>query len=423
MGDAHDAFAYQEAARFQYDLYRYWRAVRETGALAIGTRGYLALAAFRKLVGKLASDALEDITTDSGEAHAPRLLFVRRLLERLDLLVIGPELRLCAADPTVMAAFLDLSLAERLRRCVRVWVAGGWWADNLDKRRPLPALRAPAPPRIALARRHLLQDLLALAPGARHPIPTLLLDGRSTLVAGSSGLASSRGARAGASEGVTERAALLGPLCWLGLVAPAGREPTQATDATPGGCHATPALDALRGSEASADLVEQRGRIVIQANFEIVAYPPLAAPPTFILDCCAEPRGVERAARYALTRHSLAGARRLGWPSGAVAARLTALAGGSLPQNVVATLTDWDRQADRVALLRPATLLEVRDATLLDALLRDGQSTAWVVRRLTPHAALIQERHLDEVRGWLLRHGEMPALVGRSEEATPGQDE
>lgn len=418
----------ETAVRFQYDLYRYWRATRGMGMLTPGVRGYLALPTFRKLAVRLSAGAATGIDGETGEPFAPRMLFLRRLLERLDLLTHGVDHRLRAADPIVMAAYLELPLAERLRQCVRMWVAGGWWPDAPDPRRPLPSLRAPAVPRVAVARRHLLHDLLALPPEARKPVPAPPLAAHPPPAAGSFRRTAPVIAHSLTWEGATERAALLGPLRWLGVVAPDNPDEsgTAHGDSAPfDACRAAWALDALRSPATDVDLAEPHGRIVIQPNFEIVAYPPHAAPMIFALDCCAEPRGEERAARYALSRGALARARRLGWPSGAVAARLAALADGALPQNVAATLADWDRQADRLALRRRVTLLEAGDAALLDALLRDVQAAAWVVRRIAPHAALIHERHIEAVRGWLLRHGELPALVGRADEAAQdlGADE
>src|SRR6185437_14520569 len=106
----------------------------------------------------------------------PRRYFLRRLLERLGLLraltesteAAGPaetprqaEGRLVAADPTVMARFLAHPLAERLRICVRLWVAGGWWADGKPGDAPSSphGLHTPAQPRVALARRRLVEGL------------------------------------------------------------------------------------------------------------------------------------------------------------------------------------------------------------------------------------------------------------------------
>src|SRR6185437_6022106 len=109
---AHDANELDAAARFQYDLYRYWRAIHGLGALALGARGYLALPAFRRLAAQLSVGAADSIDGDTGEPFAPRMLYLRRLLERLDLLLPGADHRLRAADPAVMAAYLELPLAE-----------------------------------------------------------------------------------------------------------------------------------------------------------------------------------------------------------------------------------------------------------------------------------------------------------------------
>ena len=412
--EASDTLGTIAAARFQRELYQYWRAVRVAGGLALGARGYLTLAAWRRLVNLLPPGVADHTGGDEpGEARHPRLVFCRRLLERLDLLERRESSRLVAANPVVMAAYLEHPLAERVRGAVRLWVAGGWWLDLLDPARPLPALRAPAPPRVALARRHLLHDLLTLEPGAvlGLPVPPLSAGHAATTRAGARRSGRRRAGRVAspaAWEGETERAALLGPLRWLGLVVVAEGEGGQSE---PWFCQATRALDALR-EPPTAPVEESGGRIVIQPNFDIVAYPPHTAPALYALDVCADAHGVEHAARYTLTRRGLARARRMGWPSGSVVVRLEALAGGVLPQNVAATLRDWDRQVDRLLLRRAVTLVEVRDAALLDGLQHDRHGAGWVVRRLTPRAALIDEQHIASVRAWLLRQGEMPALKG-----------
>src|SRR5260221_12643218 len=60
------------------------------------------------------------------------------------------EGRLVAARRDVMARFLAQPVGERLRLCVRVWVAGGWWPDHLDPRVAPPRPLGPAPPRLPL---------------------------------------------------------------------------------------------------------------------------------------------------------------------------------------------------------------------------------------------------------------------------------
>ena len=72
--------------------------------------------------------------------------------------------------------------------------------------------------------------------------------------------------------------------------------------------------------------------------------------------------------------------------------------------------------ASRLRLTEGATLLEVPTAQTLDALLADRAGAAWVLRRLTPTAALIHPDDAPHARAWLLRRGHLPAMV----EATDG---
>jgi hypothetical protein len=81
------------------------------------------------------------------------------------------------------------------------------------------------------------------------------------------------------------------------------------------------------------------------------------------------------------------------------------------PENVRVTLRDWQRQGERLHAVENATVLEVDDATLLDALLADGAGRGWIERRLSATAALLAPGHSADVRAWLLRHGELPATV------------
>ena len=102
-------------------------------------------------------------------------------------------------------------------------------------------------------------------------------------------------------------------------------------------------------------------------NLTLVAYAPLTAPALLALDTCAERQALETTARYTLTRAAFA---RAGWGADATAERLHALTGAALPQNVRATLADWERHVERLRLTRDARVLTVEDAAVLDALLR-----------------------------------------------------
>jgi hypothetical protein len=456
----------EAAAVFQCDLYRYWRVVAAAGGFALGRGHQLSRPALRRLREDLSPGVIGDEPT-LAEVDDRRLFFTRRLLERLGLLREDDAGRLVAGERSAMARYLALPFAERLRLGVKLWVAGAWWADLERGSREPARLMAPAPPRIALARRRaqqLLGDLpvgaaLVLPPPAPFPGGTgrragprsagawaatsRQRDARTTesgfgTAQGrppSPGLAGARselglvggedaGLGADAPDADLVRAALTGPLCWLGFLVPdpaAGAATGGAPNAgwaggdMPAGVagarwRTTGAAAALRMEHGAGTLSEPMGRVVAQPNFEIVALPPLAAPTLCALDTCAEPRGGDRAASYALTRQSFAAACQAGWAPNVVVDRLEAVTGTALPQNVRATVADWARRAERLRLRSGVVALEVRDAETLRALLADPRAAEWVERRVAPRVALIRAPDVAAVRAWLLRRGVMPAV-------------
>ena len=164
--------------------------------------------------------------------------------------------------------------------------------------------------------------------------------------------------------------------------------------------------------DEAAALVEQHGRIVAQADLTLIAYPPLTAPALHTLDSCAERDALDQTARYRLTRAALAAARSCQqWQAADVAARLEVLTGTTLPTNVRVTLGDWERHVERLRLTPDVSILTVEDAALLDALLADRATAAWVERRLAPTVALLAPDALPHARRWLLKRGHLPAVL------------
>lgn len=412
---AHAPPGLDEAATFQRDLYLYWRELLAADGFPLTTRGFIvrpALRRVRSLLGRIAPASGDDRAADRSEGEDARLLYLRRLLERLRLVNITPEgTRLTAAEPAQMARYLAHSLPERLRICARLWVAGAWWPDVRDAADPLPPLLAPAPPRVALARRrvfellgmHTVGDELTVAAAAR--VPASAGAKRARLLGRKR--ASQRDesvSRQEDADGEVLRAALLGPLKWMGFVVPAADD---AADVQV--CHVGLPVAAVNPAADITRLIEPTGRLVVQADLSLVAYPPLAAPLLLTLDTCAECVALDVVARYRLTREAANGARASGWTAGDIISRLEALAGASLPPNVVTILADWERQNERLRLTPAVTTLHVREPAVLDRLLADRTARDWVDRRLTPTVALLDPAHAMRVRAWLLRHGEVPA--------------
>lgn len=436
------------AIDFQRDLYLYWWAVRAIGGLPLTTRGYIARPALRRLREQWPTQGIPGASAkEPSEQEDPRQYFIRRLLERLGLLRIatpalegrgdaaqansrgrdagnplparrrmaermpsreGAGVLLVAAEPAMMARFVAHPLAERLRICTRLWVAGGWWPDGKPTGEAL-GLHAPLPPRIAVTRRRLVELLAASQPGSPMELPGVnaATDYAPRIVGATAATATHRKPHDIAEERQqTMRAALNGPLRWLGLVTRG--------EATPGSVAwlATAAALALRNDpDAITALVQETpGRVVIQPNLSIIAYPPLTAPTLLMLDGCAGRGAFDRVAHYTLTRETVTRAQQSGWSDDEIARRLEELSGTPLPGTVRVRLADWTRAASRIRLTEHATLLSTTTPAVLDALLANQTTSRWVERRLGPTLALIAADHLEAVRRWLLAHGELPAV-------------
>src|SRR5258706_7799589 len=73
-----------EAVRFQRDLYLYWQCVGAASGLALTSKLYVSRPALRRVRARLAAaDGALAPTQDVPEGDDARLLYLRRLLERL----------------------------------------------------------------------------------------------------------------------------------------------------------------------------------------------------------------------------------------------------------------------------------------------------------------------------------------------------
>jgi hypothetical protein len=112
-------------------------------------------------------------------------------------------------------------------------------------------------------------------------------------------------------------------------------------------------------------------------------------------------------------------ARRRHWSATSLIQRLESESGAPLPENVRVTLDDWERQAERLRVTPNVRLLEVRESSLLDALLADITMASHIRQRITSLAAIVSSEGVADVRAWLLRHGELPAVKDMGAKGTP----
>ena len=153
------------------------------------------------------------------------------------------------------------------------------------------------------------------------------------------------------------------------------------------------------------------GRVVGQANFELVALSPPTPSERLVLGLTCEPVP-EQAHVFRLTRKSVRAGERSGVLDGGVTAALERLA-GELPQNLSRSLADWTSSVRPLLRLRTAMMLDTGDATTADALLA-GELAAHVVERLGPSQLAIRAADVKTVEAVLRRAGhELDAGIDR----------
>ncbi len=416
------------ALALQRTLYLYWSLVEITReGLQIVSSGLLSRSALRLVVGQLSpKSSLEQIR---AENEVPHLLFIRLLMLKLGLLYN----RRGALYAAPAEDFFSLPLLERARRCYRLWLETPFWNELCYLPdvivRPLPNPLDSAHEEVIRSRQAIAERVLSEQPGAWCEFPAFIA--RTKLYIPYLLFPRQYGSRAdrysiGSNpygydfrlrrgwlthregwhmvEGGFIRAVVGGPLHWLGLVETNSMENPGAFRLIPGA--------SLITSETPSDINEPPGgRLIVQPNFELVALAPVSESLLIKLDRFAERTRLEHIAQYRLTKASVTRAITLGLHAETIQQTLEQAAGGEIPQNVQYSLVEWERQARRIELWRGATLLEVDDPTLLDALFADEGTSSLLGRRLTPSLAEVAPHGLSAVQEALWRRNYLPALA------------
>jgi hypothetical protein len=158
-------------------------------------------------------------------------------------------------------------------------------------------------------------------------------------------------------------------------------------------------------------VVSPPGRIICQANFELVALSrPTPSQALVLAVACEAVPG--QAHVFKLTRKSAQAAQRSGVLRDGLIAALEQLA-GELPQNVARSLRDWTASVHRALRLRTALILDAGDSATADALLA-GDLASHVVERLGPAQLAIDGADVKAVEKALRRAGhELDAGIDR----------
>ena len=416
-------------------LYHYWSVVSEAReGLPLLNNGLLSRSALRSVQARMAEDADDAVR---NENESPRLLFLRLLAMKLGLL--REQQGTLQAAPA--EAYFALPFHERARRCYQLAVEGVFWnemaylpAINV---KPGPELLAEAHPEVVRSRQVVLERVLQETSGTWIDLSTFIA--RTRLYAPALLFPRHQGSRMDRYsnecnpygwdfrlqrgwlthregwylvEGGFIRSVIEGVLSWLGIVEIDARE-------HPGAFRLLPAGRALL-REGEQALEQPEGRLVVQPNFELVAMAPVSESLLLALDRFAEREQLEYVAHYRLTRGSVTRAIQRGYLIEDMLRTLEVAADGTLPQNVRYSLLEWERQARRVEIWREATLMEVADSALLDALLADQETRLLFGRRLSPTLVEVAPGKLSQAQEVLWEREQLPAVT---RVGMPGREE
>jgi hypothetical protein len=144
------------------------------------------------------------------------------------------------------------------------------------------------------------------------------------------------------------------------------------------------------------------GRLVCQANFELVALAPPSPAERLVIALTCD-RVADQDHVFRLTRESVRAAERCGILAGGALATIERIA-GELPQNVKRSLAGWTGSVRRPLKLRSALLLDAGDVETAEALLA-GPVAAHVVERIAPTQLAIRGSAIGAVRDALRAEG------------------
>ena len=416
---------------FQRTLYLYWSmlaAMRE--GLGLVNNGLLSRSALRHVTEVMGNKLrVEQVRS---ETDVPRLLFIRQLLMKLGLL----QERRGTIYAAPAEAFFALPLIERARRCYQLYRETPLWNELLYlpevNVRPGPAPLDPAHEEVVRSRQTVVErathesfgqwhDISAFIARTKLYIPYLLFPrqygSRAERYSSSSNpygwdFRLRRGwltHREGwhMVEGGFIRTVLTGPLHWQGIV-------DLDHEDHPGMFRMQPGAATILSPETPIGEEIPWGRLIVQPNFELVALAPVSELLLVTLDRFADRVSLEHIAQYRLTKASVTRAIQAGLRAETIQEQLERAAGGEIPQNVRYSLQEWDRQARRVELWQGATLVEVNDADLLDALFANEEIRPLFGRRLSPLLAEVAPYQLPAVQETLWKRNYLPAMTEAS---------
>jgi hypothetical protein len=167
-------------------------------------------------------------------------------------------------------------------------------------------------------------------------------------------------------------------------------------------------------------LPEEAGRVVVQPNFRIFAFDPIADRILAQLDTFATRLNAERAIEYEITRDTVYRAMLGGQSVESIKSWLVKVSGNPIPQNVERSLDEWQAAYDRITIRRHVAVIQAASPELLDSLLANQAINAAILGRLSPTLAMADAAKVDAVEQALLELDELPVRASRAGEIPPG---
>jgi hypothetical protein len=377
------------------------------------------------------------------ESAAPRLHFIRLLLQELGLLIQDPtEVRISHKRAQV-PEFWRQSVEDRARAALDAYVGMRGWTEWSG-----PDI-SPFDLDLAQARRTLLEQLRLLEPMSWVPVdrflsrlatvvPRLLFDSRTShlLRASDERPASIKGQDRSltAIQAAFVDHALSGPLHWMGLLDTTSEEDRLLAFRV--NFSAAPVLDIPLGPEATGrrgnggeEELDAEYKVIVQPNFQIFALGPVPADILARLEMFADRIKADRSAmEYLLSRQTVYRGQQDGVLVQEIVAFLEQNSSVPLPQNVLRTLREWGQRHERIVFHRSVSLLQAVTPDLLEELWDDAALQMHFQRRLTPTVALIRGGRWAAVQEALLKRQMLPAssqdgdpCVGRVQTTEDGE--
>lgn len=423
-----------DPALFLRDLYLYWDFARrnEVDILNSGFVGKRALKAINDVL--LVRDPLLDEAR--REDQTGRLYLLRQLLEALNLVRVKQgRLKPATQNGLQIPPFWQKSPPEQLREILGCWQKLGGFQDVISDQFEQYGANFTG------ARQAVLEGLKYLPPNRWLEAAEFLeeiqlknldfLFPERSLIENSShrsyyysrytssyfyGQPKTLLAIFDRLEAAMVNACLGGVLFQLGLVE-LGRLETQESGwsvfrLTPLGLH-------LFKNQRLPSSVEQRGKLLVQPNFQIMAIGPVGLATLARLDLFAAREQTDRGAfQYRLSRESVYQAQQLGLSVAEITKILVDEAGQeSLPQNVQRSLVEWGSHHERIVFRQGVSLLQAANADLLERLLADPSTAPLLARPVAADVALVSPKKQAGLVEALLAQALLPAVSGADPQA------